>query len=81
MINDLIIRSILSINMKVMTSSYHKKRKEKKKKTKSNRTIPSLTEADVYSMSYYIKLYKERRYMQRTNACTYVWMSTEYSEF
>lgn len=78
MINDLIIRSILSINMKVMTSSYHKK---KKKKTKSNRTIPSLTEADVYSMSYYIKLYKERRYMQRTNACTYVWMSTEYSEF
>lgn len=55
MINDLIIRSILSINMKVMTSSYHKK----KKKTKSNRTIPSLTEADVYSMSYYIKLYKE----------------------
>lgn len=77
MINDLIIRSILSINMKVMTSSYHKK----KKKTKSNRTIPSLTEADVYSMSYYIKLYKERSYMQRTNACTYVWMSTEYSEF
>lgn len=71
MINDLIIRSILSINMKVMTSSYHKKRR-KKKKTKSNRTIPSLTEADVYSMSYYIKLYKERRYIYATNKCMYI---------
>lgn len=75
MINDLIIRSILSINMKVMTSSYQQK------PTKSNLTIPSLTEADVNNMSHYNKLYKERRYMQQTNTCTYVWMSTEYSEF
>lgn len=59
MINDLIIRSIFSINMKVMISSYYKK----KMKIKLNCIILLLIEVDVYSMFYYIKLYKERRYM------------------
>lgn len=54
MINDLINRLILSINIKVMTSIY-----EETKEKNPKLSVPLPTETNVQCMSHYIILYKE----------------------